>query len=264
MVKKNPREINGFYLLGKINYEERKYKDAEKSLEKIIQLSKRVQIEESVLEETKAYLILCSYLRGDRKKTQKIVTESIGMFSPEKVRSLPLDMQDRERLQRIIKTYFAQSEAERKKIRIKYLENAIKKQPRNAGFYYELYDLYNEEKNLKASKKVIQKLLKNNPNDMNGRFLQGKIEFLQNRYKDAQRRFNRILQASDKSDTNRELILKSIIYISICSHHLNKKEDVRKFIKLLYDSVAEEEILRMVMDEGLEVEWERIVREMSG
>jgi len=137
----------------------------------------------------------------------------------------------------------------------------IKKQARNATLYYELYDLYREAKNVKASRKVIQKLLKNNPNYMKGLFLMAKIEFFQNRFLDAQRRFNRILEASDKSDVNRELILKSMIYTSICFHRLYKKEDVRRFIQYLYESASEEEILKMVKEEGLEAEWEKIISE---
>ena len=133
-------------------------------------------------------------------------------FSAEKIASLGLDLQIKGQLEGIIRRYRAQADADRNKMRIEQLETAIKRQPRNTALYHELYELYQEEKNVKDSKDLIQKLVKNNPDDMRGRFLLGKDEFSQNHFLAAQNQFDRILAANEKSDVNRELILKSIIY----------------------------------------------------
>ena len=114
---------------------------------------------------------------------------------------------------------------------------------------------------MRAARDLLQKLVRNNPEDMHGRFLLGKDEFAQNHFLSAQRHFNQILEASDKSDVNRELILKSMIYTSICFHRLYKREDAQKFVQYLNDSASPAEIQKMVKEEGLEEEWERIRRE---
>ncbi|UCC41105.1 MAG: tetratricopeptide repeat protein [Candidatus Aminicenantes bacterium] len=261
LVRNNPDEINGLFLLGKINFKERKFKEAEKNLERITTLSLRVQVEESVLDETKAYLILSFYLRGDREKAQRIIIESMSVLSPERISSLALDTREKEMLGGIIKRHQEQSEIGKKKRRIQFLERAIEEQPRNSALYHELYDLYQEEKNAEASRNTIQKLVRNNPDDMKGLFLLAKDEFAQNHFLEAQSHFNRILAASDKSDVNRELILKSMIYISICFHRLHKREDAQKFIEYLNNSASQTEIQRMLREEGLEEEWEKIKRE---
>jgi TolA-binding protein len=258
LVRYNPYEINGLFLLGKINFSTRKYKDAEKNFEKIVTLSRRIEVEENVLDETRAYLILSSYLRGDRKKAQELVSEFMSALSPRKISTLGLDIREKERLERIIKAYQAQFEVERKKQRIKSLETAIERQPRNAELYHELYSLYKEEKNVSAARDLLQKWVRNKPHDVRGRFLLGKDEFGQNHFLDAQSHFNRILAANEKSDVNRELILKSMIYAAICFHRLHKREDAKKFIRYLNDSASAAEIQRMVEEEGLDDEWQRI------
>ena len=211
-----------------------------------------------MLDDTKAYLILSSYLRGDRKKAQKLMSESMDTLSAEKIASLGLDLRVKGQLERIIRRYRAQADADRNKMRIDELEKAIQRQPRNTALYHELYELYRAEKNVGAARDLLQKLVRNNPDDMRGRFLLGKDEFAQNHFLSAERHFNQILAASDKSDVNRELILKSMIYTSICFHRLYKREDAQKFIQYLNDSASPAEIQRMVKEEGLEEEWERI------
>ena len=95
---------------------------------------------------------------------------------------------------------------------------------------------------------------------MKGYFLLGKNEFAQNHFLEAQRHFNRILTASNRSDVNWEFVFKSIIYTSICFNRLNKKDDAQKFIQYLYNSTSEEEIQRAVKEEGLEEEWKKIIK----
>ena len=259
LVKNNPYEINGLFLLGKINFTERKYKDAEKNFERIVTTSNRVQVEGRMLDETRAYLILSTYLRGDRKKAQELVYESMDTLSAEKIASLEMDIWHKDQLERIIRRYQVQAETDRNKMRIKQLTEAIQRQPRNTALYHELYALYQEEKNVSAARDLLQKLVRNNPEDMRGRFLLGKDEFAKNHFLAAQNHFNRILAASEKSDVNRELILKSIIYTSICFHRLHKREDAQKFIQYLSDSASPQEIQKMVKEEGLEEEWVKII-----
>lgn len=115
LIKNNPAEINGYYLLGKIEFKERNYKEAEKIFEKILDLSKRIQIDERIIIEVKAYLILCSYLRGKRKKSKKMVLDWIDDFSREKIITLTLDIQDKEMLERIIEAYKLETDDDRKK-----------------------------------------------------------------------------------------------------------------------------------------------------
>lgn len=258
LVKNNPGEINGYYLLAKIEFRERKYKDAEKIFERILELSKRIQIKESILAETRAYLILSSYLRGKRKQAREMVFARMDDFTNEKISSLSLDIQDKEKLQRIIKIYRSQAEAEREKIKIKKLEADIKKEPHDIPLYYALFEIYEKRKDTKRAKKILQNLVKNNPNEMKGFFLLGRTEFSQKRYKEALRRFRRTLVTSDEYYVERELFLKSVVYTCLCLDYLKRKEAIKIYLKTLYDSASESEIQQLLVEEGLEEQWERI------
>lgn len=263
LVKNNPGEINGYYLLAKIEFRERKYKDAEKIFERILELSKRIQIKESISAETRAYLILSSYLRGKRKQAREMVFARMDDFTNEKISSLSLDIQDKEKLQRIIKIYRSQAEAEREKIKIKKLEADIKKEPHDIPLYYALFEIYEKRKDTKRAKKVLQNLVKNNPNEMKGFFLLGRTEFSQKRYKEALRRFRRTLVTSDEYYVERELVLKSMIYTCLCLDYLKRKEAIKIYLKTLYDSASESEIQQILKEEGLEEEWEKIKAQIS-
>lgn len=258
LVKNNPGEINGYYLLAKIEFRERKYKDAEKIFERILELSKRIQIKENISAETRAYLILSSYLRGKRKQAREMVFAWMDDFTNEKISSLSLDIQDKEKLQRIIKIYRSQAEAEREKIKIKKLEADIKKEPHDIPLYYALFEIYEKRKDTKRAKKILQNLVKNNPNEMKGFFLLGRTEFSQKRYKEALRRFRRTLVTSDEYYVERELVLKSMVYTCLCLDYLKRKEAIKIYLKTLYDSASESEIQQILKEEGLEEEWEKI------
>lgn len=263
LVKNNPGEINGYYLLAKIEFRERNYKEAEKILEKILDLSKRVQIEERISTETRAYLILSSYLRGKRKKAQEMVSAWMDDFSTEKISSLSLDIKDQEKLQRIIKIYRSQAEAEREKVKIKKLEADIKKEPQDISLYYTLFGIHEKRKDPKRAKKVLQNLVKNNPYEMKGIFLLGKAEYFQKRYKEALRSFRRTLVISEESYADRELVMKSAVYTCLCLYHLKQNKSFERYLKDLYDSSSEAEIQQILREEGLEEEWENIRAQSS-
>lgn len=258
LVKNNPAEINGYYLLGKFEYEEGDYKEADKIFEKVLELSKRVQLEESLSAQIKAYLILSSHLRGKRNKAKERVFSWISDFQEEKISALPLDIEDKENLERIINVYKAEAEAEREKIRIKRLEKEIKDEPQNVSLYYELHELYSKRRQSKDAKEILEDLLKNNSNEVAGVFLLGKTEYRLKRYREALERFRRMVVVSDESYAERELFLKSMIYVCLCLRHLEQEESLRSYLDSLYSYAQEEEIMQLVEEEGLEQEWERI------
>jgi len=105
LAKKNPAEINSYYLLGKIEFKDRKYKEAQQAFAKMLNISQRVKFDEIKITEAKAYLILSTYFRGKRKDTQKMVADWREELTPAKISLLSLDIGEKEILQKIINTY---------------------------------------------------------------------------------------------------------------------------------------------------------------
>lgn len=112
LIKKNPAEVKGYYLLGIMYYEERKYKDAENNFVKIFELTKNILIDKNLLGEAGAYLILSTYLQGDRKGASMLFAGLMTYLPEEKISSPSLNEKDKAILQEIIETYKRRSEAD--------------------------------------------------------------------------------------------------------------------------------------------------------
>jgi len=105
LIKKNPDELMGYHLTGKIQYNLRKYRDAEKSFAKVLELSRKFTVAEEILIESRAYLILCAHIRRDKERESKIVAASLELFTKETIDSLNLAERDKIMLRTIIENY---------------------------------------------------------------------------------------------------------------------------------------------------------------
>jgi TonB family protein len=95
LIKKNRNEAKAYYLLGRIQYRQRGLKDANQNLRKVFSIQKIVPVEEHVLLEAQAYLILTTHLRGERQSSYRMFAEWADRFTVERIRYLDLEEQDR-------------------------------------------------------------------------------------------------------------------------------------------------------------------------
>jgi outer membrane biosynthesis protein TonB len=102
LVEENFAEFTAFYELGKIAYEEKKYAEAWSRFNEVLKLAKLIQVGDEILDASRAYLILCSFLLGDETQARNLAQESADIFHPDKMSSLPLDENDKKMLQRIL------------------------------------------------------------------------------------------------------------------------------------------------------------------
>ncbi len=112
LIKKNPAEVKGYYLLGITYYKERKYKDAEKNFVKIFKVTENIRINKNLLGEAGAYLLLSTYLQGDRKRALMLFAGLMNYLPEEKISSSSLNKKDKVILQEIIETYKRKSETD--------------------------------------------------------------------------------------------------------------------------------------------------------
>jgi tetratricopeptide (TPR) repeat protein len=102
LLENNPTEIRGHLELGRISYSERHLKDAEKSLEKFLELNKSVPAERRLVVEAKVLVALSAYLRGDTKKAQAVLNDAPELLDPAFRAGLGLAADDLERLSRLL------------------------------------------------------------------------------------------------------------------------------------------------------------------
>jgi tetratricopeptide (TPR) repeat protein len=105
LVKKNPTEITGYYLIGVAHYIEGKYDDAVDRFNRFFQFSQNVSVDEELLINARAYLILSYYKDGKKERSLEIMGGSVELFVIRTIRGLPLDRNDKVLLWNIRETY---------------------------------------------------------------------------------------------------------------------------------------------------------------
>lgn len=113
LIKKNPAEPIAYFLLGITYYNEQNYREAAKNFLKIFDLTKDMRMDLDLMGEAGAYLMLSTYLKGDRKGALTMVAGLMNYMPEEKISSPSLSQKDKAALQGIIKTYKRKSEADR-------------------------------------------------------------------------------------------------------------------------------------------------------
>ena len=113
LIKKNPDEAKGYYLLGRIQYQQRDLKQAEKNLGKVFELQEKIPVDEYVMLEAKIYQILTMLLRGDKTRTYRMYALWSERFTEDKIRYLDLEEQDRSIFQGIVESEETRAENER-------------------------------------------------------------------------------------------------------------------------------------------------------
>ncbi len=98
LLENNPAEIRGHLELGRIAYRERRLKEAEKSLEKFLELKNNVPVERRRVLEARVFLALSAYLRGDTKKARTALADTPELADPAFRNGLGLAADDLERL----------------------------------------------------------------------------------------------------------------------------------------------------------------------
>lgn len=241
--------------------------------------------EKKLLGKAYVYLALCHYYLNDTEKSKEYLNKVVNIVSRDEVEKLEIARSVWSDLEKLLDIFKLRRGEIRKEFERKYpkvptawkpeikpperkppivtardLEKRIKTDPHNISLYYELYNFYRKERNIKAAKKLLETLVENNPNEINAYYLLAKIEFSQKMYQDALQKFNKFINPSSEFQIDNRLLLKSMIYISVCLYHLNQKEHLESFISLVEESTSKNKLIQMLKEEGLEEEWKMIKR----
>lgn len=260
------QEVDPFYLKlfreGEKSYLDNNYKQAIKELEIAVF---GLRGDKNLVGKAYVYISL-SYLhlkeRDNCELNIRKATELVGLEGLEK---LGIDQSARGDLKTVI-DYFKIGEPEEEpeettpKARIEELEEKIEAEPQNLAHYYALYELHRDKNDVKAARKVIQNLIKNNPEELIGPYLLGKIEFSQNNYAGALNYFNLVLKPFEGIEPENVMVVKSMIYVSLCLYHLDSQELHDSFVKLIKDNISDEQLKLILEEEELDKEWEEIVK----
>lgn len=279
------QEIDPFYLKllneGEKSYLEKNYRGAVKDLEITIF---GLHGQKKLLGKAYVYLSLSYRHLNNREKCEEYLRKAFELVGQEGFKDLEIDQSARDDL-KILLDYFKIGKTEeeeeepekeepekatekpqkrlprvRPKTKYEELEERIKAEPQNLTLYYELYEFHREKNDVKAAREVIQDLIKNNPDEFIGPYLMGKIEFSQSNYAAALRSFNQVLKPFEMIQAENVMVVKSLIYVTFCLYHLDRKELHESFVKLVKDNTTDEHLRQMLKEEELEKEWDEIIK----
>ncbi len=284
------QEVDPFYLKllndGERAYLDKNYKQAIKVLEiSVFGLSG----DNNLVGKAYVYISLSHLQLKDRENCELNIRKAVELVGAEGLEKLEIDESAQDDLKRII-AYFqigkeeeeeepAEEKPEKEKpaenkpkkpeekvsnSRVEELEKKIEAEPQNLAYFYELYELYRKENNIKGARKVIQDFIEHNPDELIGPYLLGKIEFSQNNHAEALNYFNQVLKPFEEIEAENDLVIKSLIYVSICLHYLNRQVLYDAFVKLLKENTSEAQLRLMLREEDLDKEWARIVKRKKG
>jgi tetratricopeptide (TPR) repeat protein len=102
LLKNKPRETKAYCYLGKLEYQERKYKDAVEHLEQFFVLLGDTPIETRLIQEAAAFQILSLNAKGDNEEALQQASRFNAYLSDENIEALPLPPQDKSVLKEIM------------------------------------------------------------------------------------------------------------------------------------------------------------------
>ena len=212
-----------------------------------------LEIHQSALDDLKD---LIEYFKiGEPKEKEELPTASKTQFTPPESTPREKKSADKNPLQI--------SENTIEKSNIKELEKTIKAQPHNIPLYYQLYNLYRKERDVRAATQLLEFLVMNNPHEVNAWYLLAKIKFAQKKYNNALEDFNRIIKPANDLQVDNLLLLKSLMYVVVCFYYLDQMRHIESFVSLVEESISPDQCMQMLKEEGLEKDWIKIKRALG-
>jgi len=105
LIDAHPDEIYGLFLLGRMRYRDKKYKDAEEYFRRALQPRPNIIIEDDLATQLKTYHILSTYHTGDKQKALDMMSVSVHLYTEARIRALPLSSSEKATLREIIRDY---------------------------------------------------------------------------------------------------------------------------------------------------------------
>jgi len=105
LIEAQPDEIYALFLLGRMRYRDKKYKDAASHFREALKPRPNIAISNELLEELKTYHILSVYSMGDRQRALDMMSVAVHLYTEAKIRALPISGTEKATLREIIREY---------------------------------------------------------------------------------------------------------------------------------------------------------------
>jgi tetratricopeptide (TPR) repeat protein len=105
LIESHPDEIYGLFLLGRMRFRDKKYREAANHFQEALRPRPNITISNELAEELKTYQILSVYSMGDKQRALDIMSVSVHLYTETKIRALPISGTEKATLREIIREY---------------------------------------------------------------------------------------------------------------------------------------------------------------
>jgi tetratricopeptide (TPR) repeat protein len=141
---------------------------------------------------------------------------------------------------------------------VKELEGRLGKEPDNDQLRLDLASLYVSRRDIRKAVKLMRDLLKRDPEELMATYHLSRAMYFQKDYRKAIEGFHKIIGPASAEKVTRDAVLRSTIYIVLCLEALDQKQSLDSYLDYLNQNVALTDLRRLVAEEGLERDWEKL------
>lgn len=141
---------------------------------------------------------------------------------------------------------------------IKELEGRLGKEPDNDRLRLDLASLYMSRRDFRRTVKLMRDLLKRDPEELMATYHLSRAMYFQKDYRKAIEGFHKIIGPASEGKVTRDAVLRSTIYIVLCLDALDQKQSLNSYLDYLTQNIALADLRRLVAEEGLERDWEKL------
>lgn len=233
------------------------------------------------------YLGLACFSLRDMEKSREFLARAVSILGEKDLAGLPLDPAAKSGLEKALEYFHLSISGEKPETdiprpreagkgrpaaprflsddaaKLKEAEARLRKEPDNISLYYELHGLYVLKKDWKAARRSLQSLLLKHPQETRALFFLGRLEFAAEEYRPALQHFRLFLKPSSGIRAQDAMGVKADIYVLLCLFQLKQKESLSSYLRTVDQRVSNEELQKILREEGLESRWRAMTSQMG-
>ena len=234
LADKVPDEPQGRYLLGKMLYSERKFKDALKHFENVLLLTVKKQAASSLPLTSRGYIILCQNALGRKKDVARQCAEFRRAVPGGDTGALDMTDKDKARLQSVLdqnppppvqekeapteepppaKAELSPAAPPAVAGRKAAAESPKAQPPKEVASAYGVYDQYLQNDDRAAARRTLQSILRKYPQERRAHFLLAKMDYQDNNYKEANAGFRSLLEDVESMGLRDDTLSEAAAYL---------------------------------------------------
>ena len=141
---------------------------------------------------------------------------------------------------------------------VKELEGRLGKEPDNDRLRLDLASLYVSRRDFRKAIKLMRELLKRDPEELMATYHLSRALYFQKDYRKAIEGFHKIIGPASEEKVTRDAVLRSTIYIVLCLEALDQKQSLKSYLDYLTQNIALADLRRLVAEEGLDRDWNKL------